>query len=357
MYDVVFVGAGITNLYCARNYLKNHPDANIVILEKSHKVGGRVAWGQFCGIEIVKGAGVGRVAKDNILLELLDELDIHYSVFKDGHKDKFIASLIQRLDSAHALHGETFRQFGIRVLGTELYTKFVQVCGFSDFEAYSPKIALKYYGFDDIYNSQGIFMFSWKQLIHRMKAGLNIMLKQNVTKIDKSTVYVDNTRFETRQVCLGITHDGLKHLLPHVDTYKYIGGQPFLRVYAKMEKPLPIKGYHVVDSPLQKVIPIYLSDHIYMIAYSDNASCNQVNKWTKRNFQNELARIFGGERKIERLVKYYWDIGTHYYKPGAKLSDIIYNPRPGVYVVGEAVARNQGWVGSALLTTQKINLS
>ena len=105
-YDVVFVGAGIANMYCARQYLKKKPDAKIVILEKSQRAGGRIAWSRFCGIEVVKGAGVGRYQKDTLLMSLLKELDVKYKIYHGKQEDNSLANVIKRLK---ARKGETFK--------------------------------------------------------------------------------------------------------------------------------------------------------------------------------------------------------------------------------------------------------
>lgn len=355
MYDVVFVGAGIANLYAAWNYMKAHPNGKVVVLEKSWRVGGRVAWARFCGVEVMKGAGVGRIGKDQILLDLLQELNVRYEVSEGGHKNDLVSKAIKKLTRANAAAGETFAEFGKRVLGHDAYKEFVVASGYSDYESYDARVGLANYGFDDIYAGNKIFMFSWRELVNALKRGLVIKLGQEVNKISSEIVHVGKTVYKTRQIVLGVTHVGLKKLLPDIAAYNYIEGQPFMRVYANLQGELPMGGYKVVDSPLQKII--HIRDTVYMIAYADNKNALELRKWKQKDFEDELRRIFGGMWKIGKLVKYFWKIGTHYYKPGTVITSKMQNPAENIYVVGEVVADNQGWVGPALLTTRKINLN
>lgn len=39
-YDLVVIGAGTSGIASARFYLEVHPDANVIILERDHSVGG-----------------------------------------------------------------------------------------------------------------------------------------------------------------------------------------------------------------------------------------------------------------------------------------------------------------------------
>jgi phytoene dehydrogenase-like protein len=51
VYDVVFVGAGVANLYAAHQLLQVHPRARIRLLEKAcARVGGRVGLTPFAGV-------------------------------------------------------------------------------------------------------------------------------------------------------------------------------------------------------------------------------------------------------------------------------------------------------------------
>ena len=62
------VGAGIAGLYAAYKLKKLGLDVRVY--EKSGRIGGRVGTIQFAGMRLPTGAGIGRVAKDRLLLRL-----------------------------------------------------------------------------------------------------------------------------------------------------------------------------------------------------------------------------------------------------------------------------------------------
>ena len=65
---------------------------------------------------------------------------------------------------------------------------------------------------------------------------------------------------------------------------------------------------------------------------------------------------------IIALKDYYWPIGTHYYKPLNKelyknreeFIDTAQHPEKGVLVVGEVVARSQGWTEGGLESVKAV---
>lgn len=59
------------------------------------------------------------------------------------------------------------------------------------------------------------------------------------------------------------------------------------------------------------------------------------------------------------MKNYFWEIGTHFYEPFDKISrptfiKKIQHPCKNIWVVGEAVSRNQGWVEGALESVESI---
>ena len=74
---VAIIGSGISGLYSAY-YLKKKYDKNIVldIYEKKSSVGGRVKVVKFDDIDVIAGAGIGRLNKDNILFSLCREMNV-----------------------------------------------------------------------------------------------------------------------------------------------------------------------------------------------------------------------------------------------------------------------------------------
>lgn len=369
MYDIVYIGAGISCLYSAYNYIKYTKNTNILILEKSNRIGGRIDWDIFENVTVVKGAGVGRFSKDKLLLNLLKELDIKYNIHRSSfnyihpYNDNIIKNSLIKLYINPYNKTETFKEFALRILGKSDYELLINSLGYTDYESYDIKDALQNYGFEDDYKNNYIFIFSWKDLIEKLENILKkfIRLNSEVIAINNNSVNLKDEILLSKKIVLGVTKKPLLNLLPY-DIYKNIESQPFIRIYALLNKKLPIDNYTIVGKPLQKIIPI--KNNIYMIAYSDNENAILLKNSSKKFLQNCLWNIFGNEFKILKYIKYFHKEGTHLFKPldskyksRSNYLKCAQNPSKNIYVIGEVVALKQGWVEGALKSTLKINLN
>lgn len=79
--NVCLVGAGIANMYLAREILLKRPSWSVVLLEKGPAPGGRIKVSNWHGVSLVEGAGVGR-HKDRLLRTLLTDLEIPHVIMK-----------------------------------------------------------------------------------------------------------------------------------------------------------------------------------------------------------------------------------------------------------------------------------
>ena len=136
-----------------------------------------------------------------------------------------------------------------------------------------------------------------------------------------------------------------------------------------MKKYVP--GYMVLPGPLQKIIPMDADKGVYMIAYNDNANTIAFKNHLKNNETNRelfaqfLEASIGIPKNSIQLIAikdYYWQSGTHYYKPLDKKKyksrdEFVYSvqhPTNGIIVVGEVVSRKQGWVEGALESVKTV---
>jgi hypothetical protein len=132
-----------------------------------------------------------------------------------------------------------------------------------------------------------------------------------------------------------------------------------------------VGSYIIVTGVIQKIIPIDKDKGIYMISYSDNGNA----KLLKNRLENNERNREYYSRKLETALNikkdslellgikgFYWDIGTHYYKP---LDQSKYrsrkqfireaqNPEENIYIVGEVVSRKQGWSEGALESVEAV---
>lgn len=382
MYDIAFVGAGIANLYAAYRVLQRKPDASIIILEATDRVGGRLHNSNFAGTRILRGAGIGRLEKDHLLKSLLDELQIPYGIYPkhiNGNNPAFIRECL------HALHNNTkylkratttFREFASSVLGAQKYAKFIAHVGYTDFEDADVIDTLYAYGFDDTYTNGGHIMgIDWTQLTNALIQRIGpqkIRTNTPITSITSPTshIHILNGRIKARRVVIGTTITPIRKLLPKYATLlDNIASQPFIRVYAQIDLEASrsfqnaIEKYTVTPGcPIQKIIPMSPQQGVYMIAYSDNAAALAIRNKTASELEDMIAKHLHIAVKIKKIMRIWWDEGTHFFKPLPQqftsrqdYTRAVQRPHPSIYVVGEAVStNNQGWVQGALESVEQV---
>ena len=395
-YDIIIIGSGIAGLYSAYKIKHMNPALSVLILEKNKKqwIGGRTNNEEFYGTEVVTAAGIVRKKKDHLLVQLINDLKLPSHEFTSSHHyitqfqptniNETMRMLKKEYKENTPNKSITFKDFATKYLGTTKYKQFIITSGYTDYEKEDAFDTLYNYGMDDNTGNLTGLSISWKELVAKLVHEIgpeNIKAKQNVVKIDNMSddqfgdcMFKIETKkgviYTCNKVIIATTINSLLHLLPSKSSiYKQIHAQPFLRLYAKFSKPSAeimkqyIKGYTVVEGPLQKIIPMDPNKGVYMIAYSDNASAIVLKDHLENTpenreyFEDLLEQALGieeGSLKINALLDFYWTEGTHYYEPlkGYKTRTAFINaaqhPDKNILVVGEVVSQHQGWVEGAL---------
>jgi len=414
IYDIIIIGAGIAGLYTAYLIRKTSPNLKVLILEKNQKhIGGRMGSELFYGSNVSIGAGVGRLEKDKLLMDLLDELDIPYKKFETNTGEsidlkgqcvvKKLFLMIKRTYNEKRKKGicinQTFKEFALPLLGMSGYANFLACSGYTDYENTDIYDVLYNYGFEDNYDNFTAVGIPWNLLLSKLVKKINpIKIKRNnVTSVEKNedgNFIIESSnikkikikvtakasqkfisikksfKYFTKKVVFATTVDSLYRLIKN-PIYDQIHGQKFLRCYGKFsQSSIPIlKKYitsptMVVKGPLHKIISINPDKGIYMI-YADNASAKKLLPYIKNTSINcRLIAILMSNAlsspkiEIESMLGVYWKIGTHYYTPTTeKREDFIYHvqrPLKNMFVVGEMVSLNQGWVEGALESVEQV---
>jgi len=382
-YDVIIIGAGMSGLYTGYQL----SGKSFLILEKNKKelLGGRAATQKFYGSNIVIGAYSGRKEKDLTLRKLLKSTKTPYveaittREYAHGYEPVNVHDIVKTLKNEYRKEkcDKTFKQFSTEILGRKKYKDFTTTTGYTDYENADTYDTLYNYGMDDNTGGWVILHIPWNELSTRLykKIGGNHFKfsteVENIEKIDKDLFEIITTKgkkYYSKKVVVAITIEGVKKIVPGASDpdsiYQQIHGQPFLLVYAKfdnassriLEKYVP--GITIVSGPLQKIYPIDPDNGVYLIASVDNKYAT----FLKDNYDKEMyekwlreALEISEELHIIRLRHYCWEIGTHYYEPlcpqynsRPKFIKKAQNPMKNMFVVGEMVARHQGWVEGAL---------
>jgi hypothetical protein len=397
MTNTIIVGGGISGLYAAYKLKEKNPKEKVLVLEKQHKknAGGRTGNDLFRGTNVVTGAGVGRKKKDVLLRKLLQELNIDTEEFPASHH---YAETIEPkcsvkktfLELKAAYRGETnhrtFKEFALSILGEQKYKHFITCSGYSDYENEDAHGTLYQYGFDDNYNEWTGLMIPWDKMVKTLlhKIGLtNIHFNcavENINIVDNGFKVITKARvFEATRVIIASTIDTFLKILPiRIDKgiYKQIHGQPFLRTYGQFSESSRetikkyVHGLTVVPGPIQKIIPMDVENGVYMICYNDNKSASLLHNFssdTKENrdfFAKLLEKSLGAPENSLHLLSikgYYWKVGTHYYEPlgpeyksRKEFIKKAQHPYKNLFIVGEMISNNQGWVEGTLDSVERI---
>ena len=373
------------------------PKTNLLVLESNRRpyIGGRIGNHIFYGEQIVTGAGVGRQDTDKLLIKLLRELKIKYKPFPVSmHYSKQIKNPLnikEYLTKLRTIYKNyenppsiTFKNFATKHLGSELYKDFVISAGYSDYEEEDVYEVLYHYQMDDNAPGWTALEIPWTSLVSSLCDKIGHQNIRTLTKIDKikkidhspclfklTTIGKQNITktFYANKVIIATRISTVQKLLPQIQIYKQIHGQPFLYIYAKFNAESSnimsqlVPTYTIVPGHLQKMIPF--SKSVYIIAYADNKNAEILQHYKENTPENreffakqveEALGIIQNTLKITAIKDFYWTIGTHYYEPlDHKLyksrSEFIkeaQHPEPGMLVVGEDVSRRQGWTEGAL---------
>jgi len=379
IYDYIIIGGGISGLYTAYKIKQKYKDVKLIILEKG-TIGGRMNVYNFNGSNVNIGAGIGREDKDYLLIKLLKELNIKYDKsklvvnYENIHKINFKSVLNELKKSYNEKYKNyTFKLFGNKILGPKLYKDFVKYIGYSDYENEDALETIYNYGFEDNISGTNILNIKWNLLLDGLCKNINYK-KADVIKIidnkDNFNVLTNGKIIIGLKVVIASTIDTVKKLLPKYKIYNNIKGQPFLRTYGKFDKKSTvlvnniINGYTIVNGPIKKIIPINKDNGIYMIAYTDNKDAiyfkNHVEN--KEFFCREIEKALNIDSlKLIAIKSFYWNIGTHYYIPLPdeynNRNEFIHkcqNPQKNIFVVGELISLNQGWIQGALESVENI---
>jgi hypothetical protein len=387
MFEYVIIGGGIAGLY-AYDKLLEQGYRNIILLEANNYVGGRIGIDMWYGARLSIGAGIGRKNKDILLQRLckkhgieLKEFEVNKDVSEDMMTETELRNTVAILKREYneRYHKElTFRQYGMEVLGAAQYQKFIKTYEYTDMEKADTYETLNYYGFDDGYNGWTGLSVPWDELLDKMAQGKRIKLNEAVIKItcqETNILEVETERhiYKTAKVVIATTVDTVRALLGRRQIYRQVEGQPFMRIYGKFGRETAelmhslVPRSKIVGNQIKRIIP--MSEDVYMIVYSDNASATYMEKHVTGN--DKESREFLSEKlrrglltqeplPLTAIKKYYWHIGTHYMRPfmeGENYTTWIkeaQNPTCNIFVVGEAFSRNQGWVEGALESVEAV---
>jgi len=377
---ICIIGGGVAGLYLAKR-LMDAGIEDVAILEAEETVGGRARMARFRGIPVVRGAGIGR-ARDRRLRRLLRDLGVPENPFRvrvrGGESLPALARRVRESREYRAAPRAPFGRLAAAVLGRRAYAAFLERSLYTNFERDDATDVILDYGVNDNGGGWKGLAVSWTALIRALEKRVGrrrIVAETSATAIDRvrdggfvvRTGRPDGFSVRCETVALATTVDVVRRLLPTVAEYRDgIFGQPFVRVYAAFDAPSAavlgslVPATTIVQRPLKKIIPMSGNKNVFMVAYADNADAEAVRAIgdDPATLARMVAQAVGSPvpLRILDVQSHYWPIGTHGFGPlnTKKYADraaflrAAQRPAPGVFVVGEMVSTNQGWVEGAL---------
>lgn len=355
---MLVIGGGISGLYTAYKYLEKNPEKDMILIEKTSKLGGRAKQIVFNNVLVPSGAGVGRLKKDKKLYKILHELKLPTQVFetKIGYVGVTPFPILKTIEELKTKYKDTtlnFEEWFISIKDKDTFQRFCDACGYTDFCKLNVKDALYNYGFDDVVSGENKFTVPWNDLIETLSQKIltypkaKLILKTQIKEVKgKNEVKLsDNTiiQFTNVKICIppsDILESNVKELLYEyaLDYVSNVHGQSFCYVYG-VTTDLNIVNYTVVPPPLQKIIPF--GNNVFMLAYADNEHADYLYKHIKtaKEMEELIKRILKIDVKIKKIKVIYWNHGTHY--------RTVEHENIGI-LKGEAFAVNQGWINGGL---------
>lgn len=402
----IIVGAGITGLYLAYKLIKNkNTDPNdILIIEKSNRIGGRIY--TYNNDNFNYDVGAGRLGKkQKYIMKLLKELNLEDKIYDiNNNKNYFVDdkllnekellkyyksefdtisdlwNYVINNKSSLDLTKMNFHNYVSTFLNTNEVKILERSLGYINeiyrLNAYNAIYTLKK-DFDVKDNSFFILTGGLGIICDRLNEYLNeknvkILLNTDLVDINekKKIIKTNKKKYKYDKLYLAICKKGYM-TIPYFNKYKnlldtvHVGN--LLRIYAKFDvnKNKWIKNIKktVSDNKLQFIIPINNEKGLIQISYTDDYIANFWNilndKQIKMNLVRFLKEIFPNYDITEPnwITKHYWCNGSHFWKVGVKSKLIkkkinnTFNPK-NIYILGEIYSDRQAWIEGSLETVE-----
>jgi monoamine oxidase len=399
MKDVVIIGGGIAGMYAALKF-KNE-GYNVSLIEKNNRLGGHIYTLEIDGVPIETGAG--RFNNNHtLLLKLLKAYNIKYKEINNVKSfipiihgecrkneivdiNKIVKKVLRKASTMtdDKLYKITFNQLCEIALGIPLTRTFIEAFGYNaEFYINNAYVGVKTFK-EDFTNKYKYYscIEGFSSLIESLEQELidkkvniykNILIKDY--KSDKNNRFILNTtngKFTADKLIFAVPKNELMNIPLFSDYAKglfdKVSDISLHRIYAKYKSSWfkdVIKT--TTDIPIRQFIPIDYDKSIAMVSYSDfydadywNILANQGNKVLDDNIHKQLSLIFPDKKipKTTVLQSFYWEYGTHAWKPGVNPYEIKHNIQnliDNVFIVGEAYSMRQGWIEGALETVEEV---
>jgi hypothetical protein len=364
--SIIIVGAGVAGLYCAYR-LANKFD-NIHILESSIRIGGRIYEERFYGFNTPMGASMIRHA-DNNTIRLCEELHLELknvdatllSKESDFINDMLV-KIVNKYDPQLYAKDMTVMEFLREHFPEEQVQTYIEYSIYRDYLNSSIHEYIFNYPISDHLQeptSGFVIKGGYYRLIDALwksiKDKVTLHLNTPVTRVTNHFVIsAAGTRMKYDRLYWTLTESNKQIIQPIIQNDRLLSsifGVPFLTMYARVDSSSKYPGV-VVGGLLGKMYPI--GKNILMVAYTDGTYAEELQTHIAGltaekiiEYIQPLVRANPGFEDVtmQDIVYHYWPVGIHQYRSALRSIRHRYD---NVYLMGEAVSVNQGWVEGAI---------
>jgi len=402
----LIIGAGITGLYLAYKLLSQGIDANdIILFEKSDRIGGRIYTYENRGYKYSVGAGrlgkkhkyVMKLIRDFNLEDQMIDINKTNNYFVDGKlmneqqllrhyksqykslNDLWRYAIEKKVNNKYDLNNYNLHNYFSLILPTNevdlLKTSLGYIAEMYDMNAYNGLLTLR--KDFDIKNNEfyvlrdgiGILCDSLCRYIEN--AGVTIKLSSNLEEVceDKKIITVNGATYNYMKLYLTIKRKDYMDIAffkKYEELFDTVTDGKLLRIYARY-KDVWFKNMPKIlaQNKIQFIIPIDYESGLIQISYSDSYNADFWNNFkSDKDIKKYLTKILNEmfpEKNIkdpEWITMHYWSAGDHLWKVGVdskkiqkNIDDIFISKN--IYILGETYSDRQAWIEGAIETVHK----
>jgi len=407
----LIIGAGITGLYLAYKLLSQGVQAtDIIIFEKSDRIGGRIYTHENRGYKYSAGAGrlgkkhkyVMKLIKDFHLEDQIININKNNNYFVDGKlmneqqllkhyksqykclNDLWRYAIQKKINlNKYDLNNYNLHNYFSLILPTNevelLKTSLGYIAEMYDMNAYNGLLTLRK-DFDiknnDFYVLRdGISILSDSLCKYIENAGVTIKLSSTLEDVYEANKYiiVNGVKYNYSKLYLTIKRKDymdISYFKQYEHLFNTVTDGKLLRIYARYKdvwfKNMPKT---LAQNKIQFIIPIDYESGLIQISYSDSYNADFWNNFKNdKDIMKYLTKILNEmfpEKNIkdpEWITIHYWEAGDHLWKVGVDSKKIQKNIddlfiSKNIYILGEAYSDRQAWIEGAIETVhKKLNL-
>ena len=407
----LIIGAGITGLYLAYKLLSQGIHAtDIIIFEKSDRIGGRIYTHENKGFRYSAGAGrlgkkhkyVMKLIKDFNLEDQIININKNNNYFVDGklmneqqllkHYKSQYKSLNELWKYAiekkvninkYDLNNYNLHNYFSLILPTNevelLKTSLGYIAEMYDMNAYNGLLTIRK-DFDiknkDFYVLRDGISILCDSLYEYIKnKGVTIKLSATLENVYDSEKYIiiDGIKYNYAKLYLTIKrrdYMDIAYFTQYEHLFNTVTDGKLLRIYARYKdvwfKNMPKT---LAQNKIQFIIPIDYETGLIQISYSDSYNADFWNNFkSDKEIMKYLTKILNemfpnkNIKDPEWITMHYWEAGDHLWKVGVDSKKIQKNIddlfiSKNIYILGEAYSDRQAWIEGAIETVhKKLNL-